>query len=125
MAQRLTAKQRAYLDSLSPRTVACKGSSQHPFPRLIPGEPVPPGVTVMAATGGCEVTFECPVCGRMKREFAPRGVLGASEEKPSYFGGEESYIAKGMELTRADHRDYYQRSLAATLMKAARKRRAA
>jgi hypothetical protein len=122
---KLTADQQAYLKNLSPRAKACKGRRNHPFPILIPGEPVPPGVIVKAVSGGIDVTYICPNCDRRKTEAAgPRGILGVGDIKPGYSGGEggkEEYLApKGLGLTAADYRESYYRDLAATIRKAAR-----
>jgi hypothetical protein len=122
----LTAQQNAYLKNLSPRAKACKSIRRHPFPILVPGEPIPAGVLIRAVSGGIDVTYICPNCGRQKTEAAgPRGLLGAGDTKPAYSGGDggkEDYLApKGLGLLAGHYRDSYYRDLASTIRKAARR----
>jgi hypothetical protein len=124
---RLTADQQAYLKNLSPRAKACKALRRHPFPILVPGEPIPAGIRIVAVSGGIDVEYQCPNCGRIKIEAAgPRGLLGVSDTAPTYRGGDggkEDYLApKGLGLLAPDYRASYYSDLAATVRKAAKQR---
>jgi len=121
----LNTQQRDYLNNLSPRARACKAIRRHPFPVIVPGEPIPAGVIVRAVSGGIDVIYICPNCGRTKtEETGPRGVIGMGEGKPKYSGGEggkETYLApKGLGLTAADYRQHYASSIAAMIRKEAK-----
>ena len=118
----LNAEQRAYLRHLSPRTRACKAVNRHPWPVIIPGEPIPPGVIVRRVSGGLDITYICPNCGRMKTESTgPKCILGSGDGKPKYSGGEENYVASGLGMDRNDQRAYYFNEVAVTIRKAAKR----
>lgn len=121
----LSSEQKSYLKNLSPRAKACKAYRRHPFPVIVPGEPIPAGVLVRAVTGGIDVTYICPNCGRQKIEqLGANGILGWGVNPPKYAGGEggdEPYLApKGLGLKIDDYRGSYSKDVAGMIKKAAR-----
>lgn len=123
----LNADQRAYLENLSPRAMACKARRRHPFPILVPGEPWPAGVRARAVSGGVDIIYTCPNCGRERiEECGPNGVIGVSTGPPKYAGGDggrEDYLAPvGLGLKPHHYMDSYAAALAPMIRKAVKGR---
>jgi hypothetical protein len=98
----LDSEQIDYLLSLDRTTTLCKGRNRHRFPVLLPGkngEP-PEGVDVRIVGGVVQVTETCEICGRTVRRLADsRGVVDYSAS-PYYAGGQDGYLATGLDIPR-------------------------
>lgn len=121
----LSGEQKAYLKNLSPRARTCKAYMRHPFDVIVPGEAWPKTIRAVIVTGGIDLIYTCPNCGREKvEELGPEAVIGLGEAKPKYRGGEggkETYLApKGLGLTKHDYRRYHANEVARMIKKAAK-----
>jgi hypothetical protein len=103
----MTSAQRKRLERLSAEQAYCLGTGRHDFPPLIPGLPVPRGVTISRPLGVYQVERTCRICSRVLTQLHGTSGVRDYDAAPRYAGGGPGFGAEpGTGMTRAMYRDH-------------------